>query len=240
MKKLILFILILFSINFTFAQKFEGTFVGKFHQEETVINIDLENEVYNILFLTSSGKSFIAESKLENGKLNFHISMEENRANEYSLSKSDSGINIKYASGSEKFIDHFVDINYGKQMQNENDNTIIDSTLTGKWIRLGTYDSSGKIFESGTEKKNYYRTFTEDGRLIEDPRYFRDNAEKNGFEFSYTDIPSFFWKIKSLNILITSSPGQGSFEEEYYTQNDSLILKTTAGFKTYFVRDKKY
>lgn len=57
MKKLILYILILFSINFTFAQKFEGRFVGKLHQEETIINIDLENEVYNILFLTSSGKS---------------------------------------------------------------------------------------------------------------------------------------------------------------------------------------
>jgi len=239
MKKLILYILILFSINFTFAQKFEGRFVGKLHQEETIINIDLENEVYNILFLTSSGKSFIAESKLENGKLNFHISMEENRANEYTLSKSDSGIHIEYTSGSEKIVDHFADINYGKQRQNENDIAHIDSALMGKWIRLGTYDSNGKIFESGTGKKKYYKTFTDDGRLIEDPRLFRDNAEKNGLEFSYTDIPSFFWEIKSPNILITSSPGFGSFEEEYYIQNDSLILKTTGGFKTYFVRKIK-
>ncbi len=237
MKNLILSLLLFISFNSTFSQKFEGRYLGNFHQEESLININLEREVYNILILTSSGKSFTAEGKLENGGLNFLIST--NKENEYNLVQINSGLNLEYTTESENRSDFFQKINIGNQDPIDKSDTYLHSELIGKWIRLGTYSSSGKIFEPGTKKKNYYRVFTDDGRLIEDPRYFRDNAQKNGFEFSYTDIPNFFWKVKSSNILITSSPGLGVFEEKFEFTGDSLIITTDRGSSTYFVREKK-
>lgn len=113
----------------------------------------------------------------------------------------------------------------------------LEEKIKGKWIRIGTYDENGNLFENENKRKKYYQTFTNDGRMILDPSIFRDNASKHGLEFSYSDIPNFRWKIKLPNILEISSPETGTIEDFFYFKSDTLVIKTQLGYSTILVKD---
>jgi hypothetical protein len=229
-----LFILLYFisSFNFVAAQEFQGTYIGDFLDSANRLTIIESNSSYLVTIKYFSDKAISFPSELFNEELNFNIPSSGNCI-EVKGRLSDYGLEITYFANGSNQTASLEKLGEIKKIQDKASNNII-----GKWIQLGTYDSKGNSTKADFSNKSYYREFLRDGRMIIDPRLFRDDAQKHGLPFSYQDIPNFRWKVEGSTILITATPNQIGFSEEFMIKGDSLILKNDMGFKTYFIKHK--
>lgn len=227
-------VLTLLSQN-VFSQTFEGKYMGSFQEENTFLHIDYKRNAYTILIIKSSGETYFSEGHENNNLLKFEISIGENPPSAFTLSKNDNGLILSFFSNGNE-----ISALFQSQEKKVSTNEALDQDkdLVGKWIQLVTYDADGKVFEAETKNKKYYTVFTEDGRMIVDPRMFRDNFQKHGLDFSYSDIPNFTWKVQLPNILIISVPQNMSYKEMYRIKGDTLVTTTNVGYRTIFVREK--
>ncbi len=241
--KYLLILFFCFNSFLLFSQSFEGKYFGNLLDPENIISIELENGQYIATILTSSKTSFVLDCEAVENSLLFFVPMNDGNELQVTAVSVDQDLELSFTLEGEKYTSRLnrisvQNISKGNSIV-KTDKPFLDPKIMGKWIQLGSYYPSGEPTETDFSKKGYYSVFKNDGRLIVDSRMFRDDFAKNGLSFSYSDIPEFNWSVKLPNIFITSSPGLGSFEEEYHFQSDSLILTTDRGIKKYYVRDKK-
>ncbi|REG84724.1 hypothetical protein [Algoriphagus antarcticus] len=241
--KYLLILFFCFNSFLLFGQSFEGKYFGNFLDPENIVSIELKKGQYFATILTSSKTTFVVDCELVEGSLRFFVPLNDEKKLRVTAVSIDQDLELSFTLEGENYTALLKRIGTQTVSKDNNkekiDKPFLDPEIMGKWIQLGSHYPSGEPTEVDFSTKGYYKVFTKDGRIINDSRMFRDVSAKNGHSFSYSDIPDFNWSMRRPNILITSSPEFGSFEEEYYIQNDSLILKTTGGFKTYFVREIK-
>lgn len=230
MKRLILLCHI-FSFSIFASQEFQDTYVGRFMDSARSSSMVKSNSSYLLPIKNSSDRAILFSSDLLNEKLIFKIPSNGNNCIEVNGRLSDYPLELTYFANRSNQTSFLENLGETKKIQENDSNKII-----GKWIQLGTYDSKGNSTKADFSNKSYYREFLRDGRMIIDPRLFRDDAQKHGLPFSYQDIPNFRWKVEGSTILITATPNQIGFSEEFMINGDSLILKNDMGFKTYFIK----
>ena len=243
MKYILSLLLFLICINL-FSQEIEGKYFGTFLDPDNIVSIELINGRYTATIITSSNTSFVLDCEQVGEALLFNMVLNDDSELEVKAILKNKDLELSFLLEGRNYttllnrigIQTIPEIN-----KDEKEKPFLDPKIIGKWIILGSYFPSGEIADPTSFKKNYYKVFTKDGRVIIDSRMFRDALAKDGLPstFSYSDIPDFNWRVMADNILVTSSPGLSSYEEQYSFQGDSLILTTDRGIKKYYIRDKK-
>lgn len=115
----------------------------------------------------------------------------------------------------------------------------LDPNLIGNWSLIHSRDEHGNIVQDEFKGKGYLINYAEDGRLILDPRAFRDSMKEYGVnEFSYSEIPVLFWKVDGNKIITRGSSPQGIIESEsvFLIKADTLIKYSPNGGSTTYIR----
>jgi hypothetical protein len=242
--KYILSLLLILICKSLCSQDIEGKYFGTFLDPENIISFELINGRYTATIITSSKTSFVLDCKQFGEVLLFNMPLNDDSELEVKAILKNEDLELSFSLKGKSYttilnrigIQTIPEVN-----KKEKEKLFLDPKIIGKWILLGSYFPSGEIADPSSFKKNYYKVFTKDGRIVIDSRMFRDALSKDGLSstFSYSDIPDFNWRVKPDKILVTSSPGLSSFEEEYFFQGDSLIFTTDRGIKKYYIRDKK-
>lgn len=231
--RLLILLCHIFTFSIVASYEFQDTYVRKFMDSAESLLIIKSNFSYLLAINNSSDRAILFSSELSIEKLIFKAPSNGQNSIEVKERLPDYELEFNYFANESKQTSFQEDLRKTKKLQENDSNKII-----GKWIQLGTYDSNGNSTKADFSNKNYYREFLRDGRMIIDPRLFRDDAQKHGLPFSYQDIPNFRWKVEGSIILITATPNQIGFSEEFMIKGDSLILKNDMGFKTYFIKHK--
>jgi hypothetical protein len=115
----------------------------------------------------------------------------------------------------------------------------LDPNLIGDWILLYSKDEKGNTINDEFKGKGYLINYSENGKVILDPRAFRDSLKNFGISnFSYSDIPIVYWKTYGNQLINQSSSPQGNFETEstYLIKGDTLFEFSLNGSSTVYVR----
>lgn len=240
--RIILIALLFLLPNLSNAQSFEGKYFGDFLDSENLITIERKKGQFITTVLTSTKTSFVLDSELANGVLIFSVPLYEKGELEVKGVLVDEDLELSFFMEGSQYVTTLRRL--GKKTKLEDVRApqmelALDERLIGKWLELERYSSDGRLAKDSKASKAYYQIFTSDGRIIIDPRKFRDADESNGFDFSYADIPNFRWKMKGRDTIISSAPGLMEWEEKYILSGDSLTLINDRGFKVFFIRDSK-
>jgi hypothetical protein len=115
----------------------------------------------------------------------------------------------------------------------------LDPNLIGDWTLLYSKDEKGSIINDEFKGKGYLINYAENGKLILDPRAFRNSQKEFGISnFSYNDIPIVYWKTIGNKVINQASSPQGNFEMEstYFIKSDTLYKFSFDGSSTIYVR----
>lgn len=119
----------------------------------------------------------------------------------------------------------------------------LDPNLIGNWTLLYSKDEKGSIIKDEFKGKGYIIQYTENGKLILDPRAFRENLKASGImEFSYKEIPTASWKTEKNQLIVHWSSPQGNVidsKSTYLIKRDTLFKFSPNGSSTIHIRGKK-